>query len=39
MPDKLLTRSEDSMLQMEMSAVTEGTAVNVSAEMEVKTTG
>ena len=39
MPDRLLTRSEDSMLQMEMSAVTEGTVMSVSAEMEVKTNG
>ena len=39
MPDRLLTRSEDSMLQMEISAVTEGTAMGVSAEMKVETTG
>ena len=26
MPDRLLTESEDSMLQMEMSAVTEGSS-------------
>ena len=39
MPDRLLTRSEDSMLQMEMSSVTEGSVMGVSAEMEVETTG
>ena len=39
MPDRLLTRSEDSMLQMEMSAVTEGSVMGVSAEMEMETTG
>ena len=39
MPDRLLTRSEDSMLQMEMSAVTEGCVMGVSAEKEVETTG
>ena len=39
MPDRLLTRSEDSMLQMEMSAVTEGSVMGVSAEVEVETTG
>ena len=39
MPDRLLTRSEDSMLQMEMSAVTDGCVMGVSAEMEVETTG
>ena len=39
MPDRLLTRSEDSMLQMEMSAVTEGSVMGVSAEVEVKSTG
>ena len=38
MPDRLLMRSEDSMLQMEMSAVTEGSAMGVSAEVEVETT-
>ena len=37
MPDRLLTRSEDSMLQMEMSAVTEWSVMGVSAEAE--TTG
>ena len=39
MPDRLLTRFEDFMLQMEMSAVTEGSVMGVSAEMEVETTG
>ena len=39
MPDRLLMRSEDSMLQMEMSAVTEGSAMGVPAKMEVETTG
>jgi len=39
MPDRLLTRSEDSMLQMEMSAVTERSVMGVSAEVEVETTG
>ena len=39
MPDRLLTRSEDSMLQMEMSAVTEGSVMGVSVEVEVETTG
>ena len=39
MPDRLLTRSEDSMLQMEMSAVTEWSVMGVSAEVEVETTG
>ena len=29
MPDRLLTRSEDSMLQMEMSAVIEGSVMDV----------
>ena len=38
MPDRLLTRSEDSMLQMEMAAVTEGPVMGVSAEVEVETT-
>ena len=37
MPDRLLTRSEDSMLQVEMSAVTEGSVMGVSAEVEVDT--
>ena len=39
MPDKLLTRSEDSMLQMEISAVTEGSVMGIFGEMEVETTG
>ena len=39
MPDRLLTRSEDSMLQMEMYTVTEGSVMGVSAEVEVETTG
>ena len=39
MSHRLLTRSEDSMLHLEMSAVTEGTVIGVSAEMEVETTG
>ena len=39
MPDRLLTRSEDSMLQMEMSAVTDGSVMGVYAEMETETTG
>ena len=39
MPDRLLTSSDDSMLHMEMSAVTEGTVMGVFAEMEMKTTG
>jgi len=39
MPDRLLTRSEDSMLQMEMSAMTDGSIMCVSAEMEIETTG
>ena len=39
MPDRLRTRSEDSMLQMEMSAVTEASVMGVSTEMEVETTG
>ena len=39
MPDRLLTRSEDSMLQMEMRAVTDGSVMGVSAEMEIETTG
>ena len=38
MPDRLLTSSDDSMLHMEMSAVTEGTVMGVSAEVEVETT-
>ena len=38
MPSRLLTRFDDSMLQMEMSAVTEGPAMGVSAEVEVETT-
>ena len=39
MPDRLLTRSADSMLQMEICAVTEGSVMGVFAEMEVETTG
>ena len=39
MPHSLLTRYEDSMLQMEMSAVIEGSVMDVSAEMELKITG
>ena len=39
MPDRLLTRSEDSLLQMEMCVVTEGSVMDISAEMEVETTG
>ena len=39
MPDRLLTRSVDSLLQLEMSAVTEGSVMDVSAEMKVETTG
>ena len=39
MPDRLLTRSEDSMLQMEMAPVTEGSVMGVSAEVEMETTG
>ena len=39
MPDRLLTRSQDSMLQMEMSAMTEGSVMGVSAKVEVETTG
>ena len=39
MPDRLLMGSEEFMLQMEMSAVTEGSVMGVSAEMEVETTG
>ena len=31
--------SEDFVLQMEVSAVTEGSVMDVSAEMEVETTG
>jgi len=38
MPDRLLTSSEDSLLQLEMSAVTEGSVMDVSAEIEVETT-
>ena len=33
-----LTRSEDSRLQMEMSGVTDGSVMGVSAEVEVETT-
>ena len=36
---QVLTRSEDSMLQIEMSAVTDGSVMGVSAEMEMETTG
>ena len=32
-------RSEDSMLQMVMSAVTDGSVMSISAEMEMETTG
>ena len=32
-------RSEDSMLQMVMSAVTDGSVMGVSAEMEIETIG
>ena len=32
-------RSEDSMLQMVMSAVTDGSVMGVSADMEMETTG
>ena len=39
MPYRLLTRSEDSLLQLEMSEVTEGSVMDVSAETEVETTG
>ena len=39
MPDRLLTRSKDSMLQTEMSAVTEWSVMGVSAEVDVETTG
>ena len=39
MPDKLLTKSEDSMLQMEMSAVTEGSSNGCLCKMKVETTG
>ena len=39
MPDRLLTRPEDSRLQMEMSAVTDGSVMGVSAEVEMETTG
>ena len=39
MPDRLLTRFEDFMLQMEMSAVTQWSVMGVSAEVEVETTG
>ena len=38
MPDSLLTRYEDSMLQMEMSAVIEGSVMDVSGEMDLKIT-
>ena len=38
MPDGLLTRPHDSMLQMEVSAVTEESLMDVSAEMEMETT-
>ena len=39
MPDRLLTRSKESLLQLEMSEVTEGSVMDVSAQMEVETTG
>ena len=35
----ILTRSEDFVLQTEVSAVTEGSVMDVSAQMEVETTG
>ena len=35
----ILTRSEDFVLQMEVSEVTEGSVMAVSTEMEVETTG
>ena len=38
MPDRLLTSSEDSLLQLEMSAVTEGSVMDVSAKIEIETT-
>ena len=38
MLDMILTRSEDFVLQMEISAVTEGSVMDVSAEMELETT-
>ena len=39
MPVRLLTRSEDSLLETEMCVVTEGSVMAVFAEMEVETTG
>ena len=39
MPDKLFMTSEDYKLQMVTSAVTEGSVMDVSAEMEVEITG
>ena len=39
MLDVILTRPEDFVLQIEVSAVTEGSVMDVSAEMEVETTG
>ena len=39
MLDMILTRSEDFVLQTEVSAVTEGSVMDVSAQMEVETTG
>ena len=39
LPDRLSMKSEDSVLQMEMSALTEESVIDVSAEMEVETTG
>ena len=39
MPDKLFIRSEAYKLQMVTSAVTEGSVMDVSAEMEVEITG
>ena len=35
----ILTRPEDFVLQIEVSAVTEGSVMDVSDEMEVETTG
>ena len=39
MLDMILTRFEDFVLQMVVSAVSEGSVMDVSAEMEVETTG
>ena len=38
MPDKLLVRSDDSVLHMEVFAVPEGSFMDVTAEIEVERT-